>query len=213
MKGYKRFFVLVPTFALLIASFTYSDKGPKSLKIGKVAPMRDYEMVNVDGTSLTLETLKEENGLLVIFSCNTCPFVIGSEEFPGWEIQYNALDKLASDHKIGMVLVNSNEAKREGDDAPDKMKSRSLNQSYTMPYVIDTDSKLADAFGARTTPHVYLFNKELKLVYTGSIDNTWDSQRTEDVPYLKNALSQLGKGEKISTKTSAPRGCSIKRKK
>jgi hypothetical protein len=93
------------------------------------------------------------------------------------------------------------------------MKKRSNEKGYTMPYVVDTDSKLADAFGAKTTPHIYLFNKDMKLVYSGSIDNSWDSKRTEEIPYLKNALAELGKDQKITTKSSVPRGCSIKRKK
>jgi peroxiredoxin len=213
MKGYKRFSILLPTLVLFLASFSYSDKGPKPLKIGKSAPMKDYQMVGVDGTMQTLDGLKEENGLLVVFSCNTCPFVVGGEQFPGWELQYNAMDQLAGEQKIGMVLINSNEAKRVGDDSIESMKKRSNEKGYTMPYVVDTDSKLADAFGAKTTPHIYLFNKDMKLVYSGSIDNSWDSKRTEEIPYLKNALAELGKDQKITTKSSVPRGCSIKRKK
>lgn len=213
MKGYKRFFILLPTLALLVASFSYSDKGPKPLKSGRVAPLRDYQMMDTEGAMQTLDGLKEANGLLVVFSCNTCPFVVGGEQFPGWEVQYNQLNQLAGEQTIGMVLVNSNEAKRVGDDSMEAMKKRAQDKGYTMPYVTDIDSKLADAFGARTTPHIYLFNKDMKLVYTGSIDNSWDSKRTEELSYLKNALTQLGKGEKITTKSSDPRGCSIKRKK
>lgn len=213
MKGYKRFFILLPTLAVLLASFSYSDKGPKPLKIGKLAPLKDHQLLSTDGTMQTLDGLKEENGLLVVFSCNTCPFVVGGEQFPGWEVQYNSLDQLSGEQKIGMVLINSNEAKREGDDSLEAMKKRSQEKGYTMQYLVDTDSKLADAFGAKTTPHIYLFNKEMKLVYSGSIDNSWDSKRTSDASYLKTALTELGKGEKISTKTSVPRGCSIKRKK
>ena len=70
---------------------------------------------------------------------------------------------------------------------------------------------MADAFGAKTTPHVYLFDKNMKLVYVGSIDNTWDTKRTEELTYLKNSLETLLKGEKIKEKETTPRGCSIKR--
>lgn len=213
MKGYKRFFILLPTLALVLASFSYSDKGPKPLKIGKVAPMKGHQLQSTDGTLQTLEGLKQEKGLLVIFSCNTCPFVVGSEQFRGWEMQYNTLNDLAAEQNVGMVLINSNEAKREGDDSMEAMRKRVEEQGYRMQYLLDTDSKMADAFGAKTTPHVYLFDQDLKLVYTGSIDNSWDSKRTEDILYLKNALTELGKGEKVTIKNSLPRGCSIKRKK
>jgi len=212
MNPYLRNLLVLPTIAILMASFNMASKGPKPLKVGKTAPLQDYAMTNVDGSSKTLKGLKGEKGLLVIFSCNTCPFVVGAEKFAGWEVQYNTINDLAAANGVNTVLVNSNEAKREGDDSMEAMKKRAELKAYKMPYVEDKDSKLADAFGARTTPHVYLFNSDMKLVYTGSIDNTWDSKRSEDIPYLNNALDQLGKGQKITAPTTDPRGCSIKRK-
>ena len=110
-----------------------------------------------------------------------------------------------------MVLINSNEGKRDKDDAFDAMVEHSKKLAYTMPYLLDRNSKVADAFGAKTTPHVFLFNADMKLVYSGSIDNTWDSKRTEDIPYLTDALSQLSTDTKIALRETAPRGCGIKR--
>jgi hypothetical protein len=80
-----------------------------------------------------------------------------------------------------------------------------------MPYLVDENSKLANAFGAKTTPHIYFFNAEMNLVYTGSIDNIWDNKRKTDVPYLKNAIEAVGNGKKIKTDNTPPKGCSIKR--
>ncbi len=211
MKAYYRILMLVPTIGLLLTSFTHSDKGPKPLKIGKVAPKKELAMAGIDGQNRSLNECKGEAGLLVIFSCNTCPFVVGTDKFAGWEVQYNDMNKIAKANNIGMVLINSNEAKREADDSMDAMKIRAREKGYTMNYLLDKNSELANAFGAKTTPHVYLFNKDMKLVYTGSIDNTWDSKRTEDIPYLKSALEQMGKGEKITENNTVPRGCSIKR--
>ena len=70
---------------------------------------------------------------------------------------------------------------------------------------------LADAFGARTTPHVYFFDQTFKLIYTGSIDNSWDKGRKSDEPYLFNAIKAQGKGKKIKPNTTEPKGCGIKR--
>ena len=212
MKAIYRILVLLPTIGLLLTSFTRGDKGPKPLKIGKTAPKQELAMAGVDGLSKSLNDCKGENGLLVIFSCNSCPFVVGTDKFAGWEVQYNDMAKIAAAGNIGTVLINSNEAKREGDDSLEAMKLRSTEKGYTMPYLVDKDSELANAFGAKTTPHVYLFNKEMKLVYSGSIDNSWDSKRTEELAYLKSALEQLTKGEKIAENNTVPRGCSIKRK-
>lgn len=184
-----------------------------TLKISDKAPLADQKMESTDGKQLSLNDVKGKNGTLVIFSCNTCPFVVGKDGgFPGWEKEYNALHKLAAEKGFGVVLVNSNEAKRSAEDSEDTieaMKERAKAKGYTIPYVADKGSTLADAFGAKTTPHVFLFDKDMKLIYTGSIDNTWDPKRKEDIPYLINALNQSD--SKIKVAESEPRGCSIKR--
>jgi hypothetical protein len=97
--------------AVLLVSFTNSPK-INSLKIGKKAPMTNYEMKNVSGEDYSLEKLAFENGILVIFSCNSCPFVVGNKEMEGWQGRYNEIHDLCKRNKIGMALVNSNEAKR-----------------------------------------------------------------------------------------------------
>lgn len=207
----KRIAQIVPLFigTLLFLSFT-SDKGQKSLKIGAKAPMADVKMTGIDAQDLSLNDVKLKNGLIVVFSCNTCPFVVGMDDFAGWEKDYNELHSLAKANEIGFVLVNSNEAKRSGDDSLEKMEVKAKVANYTMPYLVDENSKLANAFGAKTTPHVYYFDAEMKLVYIGSIDNSWDSKREKDEAYLKNAITQYQLG-KIETKESNPVGCSIKR--
>lgn len=208
----KNKFNLIALFCLsfLFISNTAKEDNP-ILKIGKTAPLADQKMEDISGKSMSLNDLKQENGLLVVFSCNTCPFVVGGAGFPGWEKDYNDLYALCEKNKMGMVLINSNEAKRENEDSMDKMKDHAKEKSYKMPYVVDKNHVLADAFGAKTTPHIFLFDQNMKLIYTGSIDNSWDKKRTSDSHFLKEAFEAIEKGEKIKTKTSAPRGCSIKR--
>jgi hypothetical protein len=184
----------------------------QELAIGETAPMSTAPMLGVDGTNHTLSNLAEDNGLLVIFSCNTCPFVEGNgTKTEGWEGRYNGLAELAESLNIGMVLVNSNEAKREGDDSFTEMKNHARDAEYTMPYVVDEGSKLANACGARTTPHVYLFNSNLELAYRGSIDD--NVNRSEEVTerYLEVAMTRLAEGKKIKTTETKAVGCSIKR--
>ena len=186
----------------------------QELAIGEEAPMSTSPLLGVDGTSHTLSNLKEANGLLVIFSCNTCPFVVGNgTKTEGWEGRYNGLAELAESLKIGMVLVNSNEAKREGDDSFPAMRKHAAEAGYTMPYLVDEGSKLANNVGARTTPHIYLFDGEMNLVYRGSIDD--NVNRAEDVEerYLENALDRLAAGKKIKVSETKAVGCSIKRVK
>jgi len=198
----------------LLGTFFYSFVKVASVsgfKNGQKAPLTEEQMVNTDKTLHSLSSLKQENGLLVVFSCNTCPFVVGNDNFPGWERTYNDLHKQAQAAKMGMVLINSNAAKRGDEDSFEAMQQHARDKGYTMPYLVDADAKLANAFDAKTTPHVYLLDKDMKLVYQGSIDNTWDPKRTADTPYLSHAITSLAKGEKIQEDVTPPRGCSIKR--
>jgi thioredoxin-related protein len=170
--------------------------------------MVEREMEDISGKKYSLKDLTKENGLLVVFSCNTCPFVIG------WEDAYPELGELTAKHNVGMVLVNSNEAKRKGDDSMDAMKKHYTEAGYNSQYVIDSNNELADAFGAKTTPHVYLFNKDMKLVYKGSIDDRYEDRKDKPSKhYLKNAINALVKGDKIEPATTKQIGCSIKRVK
>jgi hypothetical protein len=182
------------------------------VKLKTIAPLADVKMKNVQGGELSLNDAKKENGLIVAFSCNTCPFVVGTPDFPGWERQYNELHELATKNNIGFVLVNSNEAKRDGADSFDAMIEHAKEKEYTMPYLVDVNSQLANALKAVTTPHIYMFNAKMELVYVGSVDNIWDSKRKSDEPYLKNAIQALGESKKIKTPDTAAKGCSIKRK-
>ena len=174
--------------------------------------MIDKKMESINNSSYNLKELSRENGIMVVFSCNTCPFVVGNGKFEGWEKQYNSLYEMAGNNGVGFVLINSNAAKRDNVDSKDEMKKHASSQKYKMNYLVDENASLADAFGAKTTPHVFIFNGKNKLVYKGSIDNSWDSSNKNIEKYASNALRALGLGKTIKTTTSQPRGCSIKRK-
>lgn len=200
---------------LLIIStslFFTTEKEIETINIGDTAPMSSSKMETTNGEKLSLLDMKKENGLLVVFSCNTCPFVVGGGNFEGWEKDYNEIFNMVNDNNIGMTLVNSNEAKRKAGDSMKDMKARANNQKYAMHYVLDKNHKLADAFGARTTPHVFLFDADMKLIYTGSIDNTWNPSEKQKDAYLEHAINEYSLEQKISIPSTAPKGCSIKRK-
>ena len=95
---------------------------------------------------------KVKNGTLIIFSCNTCPWVIR------WEDRYVEIANSYLKKGIGMIAINSNVARFNGDDSLYKMKKHAKEKKYNFPYVQDPKAKLAYAFGATKTPHVYLFN-------------------------------------------------------
>ncbi|NVK04385.1 MAG: redoxin domain-containing protein [Flavobacteriia bacterium] len=179
-----------------------------SLGLGDMAPLSDREMENVDGEMVTLNSELDENGLLVIFSCNTCPFVIG------WEDQYPGLHEYARENGIGMVLVNSNERFRDGDDSMEEMREHYESAGYTCKYVVDESAALANAFEAQTTPHVYLFNSDLKLVFEGSINDKFENRdKVATQEWLRDAMSKLAAGQEDQIDPADTRqiGCSIKR--
>lgn len=182
-----------------------------TLTIGTPLPKPDQAMMDVKGKEVTLKQIAGTNGLLVVFSCNTCPFVVGSEGSEGWEGRYPALGDLCKKNDIGFALVNSNEAKRAGDDSMVEMTAHYRAKGYNGHYLMDKDHVVADAFGARTTPHVYLFDKNMKLAYIGAIDDNVASAKAVTAHYLDDAIGNMVAGKPIDPATTRNKGCSIKR--
>jgi hypothetical protein len=178
----------------------------EELQIGEIAPMTDRMMKDISGSELSLSDAAGENGLLVIFSCNTCPFVIA------WEDRYRELAARTADLSVGMVLVNSNTKKRGNEDSMEAMVAHAAEKGYDCSYVIDQQNELADAFGARTTPHVFLFDAEMKLIYKGSIDDQYENKdRVATRFYLNNAIEAAARNEKPDPAETRQIRCSIKR--
>jgi hypothetical protein len=181
------------------------------LKIGANLPAPGVKMKDVTGKEITLKEAAGANGLLVIFSCNTCPFVIGSDGSEGWEGRYRELVHHARRMGIQTVFINSNEAKRNDGDGFEDMQRRYKEQDMDGFYTLDKDHVVADAFGARTTPHVFLFNKDLKLAYKGAIDDNVGKSGEVKEHWLKNAMGAMTAGEAIDPATTRNIGCSVKR--
>jgi hypothetical protein len=203
--------ILLFSLAILTSSFIKSQS-TETLNIGAAAPATDIKMTDITGGRYALSDIKKAGGLLVIFSCNGCPFVVGSEGSEGWEGRYDELRQMAEANNIGMALINSNEAKRDKGDDLKSMKTRAEEHGFSKcNYLLDENSAVANAFFARTTPHVYLFDGNMKLVYKGSIDDNVDDSKKVKEPYLKNAIKNLVAGKKIKPEETKPVGCSIKR--
>ena len=182
------------------------------LDVGQKAPLLDREMPGVDGLNHTINSTMGTHGTVVVFSCNTCPFVVGNgEKSEGWEGRYNELAARLESLGFGMILVNSNEAKREGVDSMGAMVEHAKTAEYTVPYVVDANHELADAFGAMKTPHVFMLDASGNLVYTGAIDD--NVNRASDVTerYVLDAAKSVSRGVAISIPSTPAVGCSIKR--
>ena len=200
MKIYK-----ILLIALLLNNTSLLAQKYPTINIGEQMPMQKIEIFDTNEKSRTLNNSLKNNGLLVVFTSNSCPFVVM------WEDRYKLLEEKCRDSEIGMVYINSNQAKRNGDDSVEKMKNHSKEMGYTFPYLIDKNSEIANAFGAKTTPHIFLFNKGKKLVYKGAIDDKYKSANEVTENYLLDALENAGNQLAISIKETKAVGCSIKR--
>lgn len=189
---------------IFLVSVLFFNVQAKELSIGNEILGVDYILKNIDGNDTSLDKLKKSNGILVVFSCNTCPWVIR------WQDRYNILSAFSRKNDIGFVAVNSNARLHESVDSMDEMIYHATTNEYGFPYVLDKDAKLAKAFGAMKTPHVYLFNSDNKLVYTGAIDDNAKSAKKVKNNYLMDAIRALGTNKKIKISETKALGCSIK---
>jgi cytochrome oxidase Cu insertion factor (SCO1/SenC/PrrC family) len=176
------------------------------LPIGADLPKADVILHDVSGKSITLKDARKEKGLLVMFSCNTCPTVIANQQ------RTTAIANFAHQQDVGVILLNSNEDNRNGADSPEAMKKYADNQQYKWYYAIDKNSELADAFGANRTPECYLFDKNGKLVYHGAIDDNPQDESNIKRQHLREAITEMNAGKPVSVTNTRSIGCSIKRK-
>ena len=203
MKAAIKLAIIACTMAVSSA-FILSDI--TELSLGAKIPMGDAKMNDVvSGQPVALNDVIGKKGLLVIFSCNTCPYV----KF--FESRIKEAAALARKNDMGVIIINSNEAQREEEDSPAEMKEYAESQKYSFPYVIDKDSEVANAFGATRTPHVFLFDSK-SLVYKGAIDDNVKEPSAVKEHYLYDAIEAVASGREVKTASTKSIGCTIKRK-
>jgi thioredoxin-related protein len=201
MKNYLP--ILIVTIATIFFSFIHPPL--EELALNSPVPMADYKMKDITGKEVTLSEIKKEKGMLVIFSCNTCPYVKLSE---GRIKEYT---DFCLSNQIGAILVNSNEAQRAEDDSFEEMQKYYNQQRLKCCYAVDEKSQLANAFGAGRTPQCFLFNNKGLLIYKGAIDDNVKDPTAVKASYLKDALTALLKNETPKTQATKSIGCTIKR--
>jgi thioredoxin-related protein len=199
----KILFGLTAIVSLATLAFTFGDP----LQIGSSMPKADVKMQDVSGKQVSMQDAKKQNGVLVMFSCNTCPYVIKNQE------RTVAISEFAVKNNVGVIILNSNEAYRGNEDSFDEMKAYAKSQDYKWNYVLDKNHEVADAFGANRTPECFLFDKNLKLVYHGAIDDSPSDVTAISRNHLQVAITEMAAGKDITVKESRSVGCTIKRNK
>ncbi len=199
----KVLFSFIAIACLAILAFTTVDPLP----VGSTMPKSDRKMKDISGKEVAMKDAARANGVLVMFSCNTCPYVIKNQE------RTIAISKFATANDVGVIILNSNEALRRKDDSFNAMQAYAKVQGYQWNYVVDKYHEVADAFGANRTPECFLFDKNLKLVYHGAIDNSPADAAAITRVHLQEAINEMAGGKEISVKESKSVGCTIKRMK
>jgi peroxiredoxin len=193
-------------FAVLGAFALLSFLPIEDLKIGSDMPMADVKMKDISGKEISLKEAAGKNGTLVMFSCNTCPYVVKNQT------RTNEIMEYALKNNVGAIILNSNEANRGKDDSFKDMQAYAKEQGYKWYYAVDQNNALADAFGASRTPEIYLFDDGGKLVYHGAIDDSPADAASVKRVHAKVAIDEMVAGKDVSVKTSKSIGCAIKRK-
>ena len=173
------------------------------LELGTTAP--DFSLDSPEGESFSLAAQDIDKGLLVIFMCNHCPYVI--------HIRPQLVAKIRDYQKQGItvVAINANDYTTHPDDSPEKMSSEAKEFDYSFPYLVDENQDVAKAYRAACTPDLYLFDADKQLVYRGQFDG---ARPGNNVPVsgadLTAAVESLLAGKEISETQQPSMGCNIK---
>jgi peroxiredoxin len=173
-----------------------------TLELGKQAP--EFVLPATDGKKYALEDFEDAEGLVVFFTCNHCPYVIGSDEVT------RATAEKFKDKGVRFVAINSNSKNTYADDDFVHMVGRMEEFHFPWVYLHDETQQVARAYGALRTPHFFVFDKERKLVYTGrGVDSPRDTSKMT-VNDLERALDELTSGRPVSVPVTNPIGCNVK---
>jgi peroxiredoxin len=173
-----------------------------TLQIGQSAP--DFDLPGVDGRNYSLASFADAKVLIVVFSCNHCPYVVGSED------RIKALHADYAPKGVAMVAVNSNETDNHPTDSFEHMVERAKARGFGFPYVRDDSQDVARAYGGLRTPHFFVFDADRKLRYTGRMDDNPRQPGKETTRELRDALDALLAGDEPPVPVTNPIGCNVK---
>ena len=174
----------------------------KGMPLGTPAPA--FSLPGVDGKTWSLDSFSEAELLVVVFTCNHCPYAIASEDRL-LEIQADYRDE-----GVRLVAISANDAAKYPDDSFDEMKKRAAEKRFTFPYLYDESQAVARAYDAACTPDIFVFDRERKLVYNGRIDDNWQKPAEVTRRDLRAVLDAALEGKSVDFEHVPSMGCSIK---
>ena len=204
MKTKKHILLALSVIMLTGLAFTFKS----GYQVGDNAT--DFSLKNVDGNMVSMADFKEAKGIILVFTCNTCPYS------KMYEQRIIDLHNKYNSKGYPVIAINPNDPITKPGDSFEEMVKLAKSKEYPFPYLIDETQEITKAYGATNTPHVYVLNKKdqkFKVEYIGAIDNNAQSAENASTKYVEAAVDTLLDGGKIEqTKTKAI-GCTIKWKK
>lgn len=199
MKTPLLFPVALTAFMLL----TMSATTPKGYAVGDIA--EDFVLKNVDGNIVSLSDYKDAKGVIVIFTCNHCPFA------QLYEQRIIDLHKMFAPLGYPVVAINPNSAAIIPEDSYENMQARAKAKRYPFAYLIDEDQTVFPRFGATRTPHVFILDSTRVVRYIGAIDNNPEAPGPTTQRWVENAVNALMRGENPDPSFTRAVGCTVKR--
>lgn len=199
-----RFGLALITLVISTLSITSADL-PDGVKVGDKAP--DFVLENVDGKKAALASFEKAKGVILIFTCNHCPYS------KMYEDRIIALHKAYTPKGWPVVAINPNDPAVEPEDSFEKMKERAKEKEFPFPYLFDATQRTAMAYGARRTPHVFLLKNGkagFTVEYIGAIDDNARDPKAVETRFVENAINALTDGKAPEVSTTKAIGCTIK---
>ena len=172
-----------------------------STALGAEAPQ--FDLPGVDGQNHSLDSYAEADVLVLVQSCNHCPYV------QAWEGRLSAIASDYADGGVRVVAVNSNDANSHPEDSFDVMRKRSREQGFTFHYLYDEPQAIARALEAERTPEVFVYDRDRRLRYHGAIDDNRDETGVSQ-QYVRDALDAVLAGQDPPLAETPPVGCTVK---
>ncbi len=172
------------------------------LPLGTAAP--NFMLPGADGQTYRLASFEGAKALLIVFTCNHCPYAQAVED---------RLIQITNDYRkqgLQVVLINSNDAVNYPDDSFPNMQRRAREKNYPFPYLYDESQSVARAYSAACTPDPFLFDGDGKLVYRGRIDDNWKEPEKVSRQDLREAIEAVLAGQPVAATQMASMGCNIK---
>ncbi|MEZ4288640.1 MAG: thioredoxin family protein [Polyangiales bacterium] len=172
------------------------------MPIGTQAP--DFSLPATDGEMYSLDSFSDSPLLVVVFTCNHCPYAIACED------RLIALQRDYAERGVALVAINPNDAEKYPDDSFDAMKIRAKDKAFNFPYLRDESQRVARAYDAACTPDVFVFDQDRQLVYNGRIDDNWKEPQQVTRRDLRAVLDATLIGTTVDFEPVPSMGCSIK---